>query len=98
MTTLAGPAPSGARTSTSTFSRFYGLGSIYAKTIRDSRLAFIIVAGIVGSFLISGAAAFGHAYSTLASREDLARLVATLPPVLARLYGTPFPPTITPLR
>jgi ABC-2 type transport system permease protein len=98
MTASAGAAPSGAtRTRTSAFSRIYGFGSIYAKTIRDSRLAFIIVAGLIGSFLVSGAAAFGQAYSTLASREDLARLVASLPPVMAGIYGDPFPQNITTL-
>ena len=28
--------------------RIYGFGSVYGKTIRDSRLAFIIVAGLLG--------------------------------------------------
>ena len=41
------PSPS-ARTTTSPWSRIYGLGSVYAKTLRDSRLAFLIVAGLLG--------------------------------------------------
>ena len=28
--------------------KLYGFGSIYGKTIRDSRLAFIIAAGLLG--------------------------------------------------
>ena len=32
----------------SPLSRIYGFGSIYGKTIRDSRLAFIIAAGLLG--------------------------------------------------
>jgi ABC-2 type transport system permease protein len=94
MTAHAGPAPSGARTSTSTLSRIYGFGSLYAKTLRDSRLAFLIVAGLLGAFLLAGAAAFGQAYSTPESRADLASLVAALPPVMAGIYGSPFPANI----
>ena len=49
MTAGLGPVPSGAaRTVVSPFSRIYGLGSIYGKSIRDSRLAFTIVAGLLG--------------------------------------------------
>ena len=94
MTAHAGPAPSGARTSTSTFSRIYGLGTVYAKTLRDSRLALIIVGGIVAAFLLSGAAAFGEAYNTIQSRVDLANLVRSLPPAMSGVYGNPFPANI----
>jgi ABC-2 type transport system permease protein len=98
VTAGVGPAPSGAaRTPISSWSRIYGFGSVYAKTVRDSRLAFIIVAGLVGAFLISGAAAFGQAYSTDESRADLAALVASLPPVMAGIYGAPFPENIATL-
>ena len=37
-----------ALTPVSRWSRIYGLGSVYAKTLRDSRLAFLIVAGLTG--------------------------------------------------
>ena len=91
----AGVAPAaGARTTTSAFSRIYGLGSVYAKTLRDSRLAVIIVSGMVLLLLASGGAAFGQAYNTLESREQLATLVASLPPALAGVYGNPFPVAI----
>src|SRR5262245_29238083 len=92
MTAQAAPAPSaGGFTTTSLWSRVYGLGSVYAKTLRDSRLAVIIVAGLVGAFLLSGGAAFGEAYSTPESRQELANLVRALPPVLVGVYGNPFP-------
>jgi ABC-2 type transport system permease protein len=92
MTAQAGPVPSGAgRTTSSTFSRIYGLGSVYAKTLRDSRLAVIIVGGLLGLFLLSGGAAFGQAYSTPESRAELANLVRSLPPVMVGVYGNPFP-------
>ena len=43
MTAGIAPARSGF-TTISTLSRVYGFGSIYGKTVRDSRLAFIIAA------------------------------------------------------
>ena len=74
-------------TSTSPWSRVYGLGSVYAKTLRDSRLAVIIVSGLIGALLLSGGAAFGEAYATPESRAGLAALVASLPPIMAGIYG-----------
>ena len=52
MTATTVPAGSAGRTTTSVLSRIYGLGSVYAKTLRDSRLALIIVCGLIGSFLL----------------------------------------------
>ena len=44
-------------TRTSGLSRIYGFGSIYGKSISDSRLAFIIAAGLLGGMsLVMGAA------------------------------------------
>ena len=92
MTAQAGRAPSGVgRTVASPLSRIYGLGTVYAKTLRDSRLAVIIVGGILGAQLLSGGAAFGEAYSTPGSRTELADLVRSLPPVMSGMYGNPFP-------
>ena len=59
MTAQAGPAPSGARTSTSAWSRIYGLGTVYAKTLRDSRLALLILSGLIGGMFLATGAAFG---------------------------------------
>ncbi|HEX5589746.1 MAG TPA: hypothetical protein VFX65_05610 [Candidatus Limnocylindrales bacterium] len=94
MTTHAGRLPSGTRTSTSTLSRVYGLGTVFAKTLRDSRLALMIVSGIFAAMLLSGGAAFGQAYSTPQSRIELADLVRSLPPALSGVYGNPFPVSI----
>ena len=76
------------------WSRIYGLGTVFAKTFRDSRLAVIIVSGLVGAFLLSGGAAFGEAYNTPQSRQELVNLVKSLPPVLSGVYGNPFPVNI----
>ena len=83
-----------ARTTIGPWSRVYGLGSVYAKTLRDSRLAFIIVGGLLGALLLSSGVGFGEAYATLESRADLANLVANLPPAMAGIYGNPFPTMI----
>jgi ABC-2 type transport system permease protein len=80
-----------ARTPISAWSRVYGFGSVYAKTLRDSRLAFLIVGGLLGGLLLSSGAAFGEAYATPESRAALAALVASLPAAMAGIYGTPFP-------
>ncbi len=86
--------PPAAPLAISRWSRIYGLGSVYAKTLRDSRLAVIIVGGLMGAFLLSSGVAFGEAYATPESRADLANLVANLPPAMTGLYGNPFPTMI----
>lgn len=95
MTAHAGPLPAGAgRSSISPWSRVYGLGTVYAKTLRDSRLAVLILCGLIGGMFLATGAAFGEAYSTLESRRELATLVSSLPPVMAGIYGNPFPSAI----
>jgi ABC-2 type transport system permease protein len=95
MSTSVGHVPSPvARTTIAPWSRIYGLGSVYAKTLRDSRLAIIIVGGLMGAFLLSSGVGFGEAYATAESRADLANLVANLPPALTGVYGNPFPTMI----
>jgi ABC-2 type transport system permease protein len=94
MTAPTAPAGSAGRTTTSAFSRIYGLGSVYAKTLRDSRLALIIVAGLIATFLLSSGIAFGQAYTTIESRLELKALVSALPPAMAGVYGNPFPSAI----
>jgi ABC-2 type transport system permease protein len=49
------------------------------------------VAGLLAGLMLSSGAAFGEAYSTAASRADLANLVANLPPAMTGIYGNPFP-------
>src|SRR6476469_4515147 len=97
MTAGVGQAPPAERTTIRPFSRIYGLGTVYAKTLRDSRLAVLIVGGLMFVLLLSSGVAFGDAYGTLASRQDLANLVNSLPPVMQGVYGNPFPVDITTL-
>jgi ABC-2 type transport system permease protein len=90
MAVEAGTPPLGSRVaSVPLWSRLYGFGSIYAKTIRDSRLAFIIVAGLLGGIMVAGCAAFGTAYGTPASRVDLANVINNMPEAIKGLYNNP---------
>jgi ABC-2 type transport system permease protein len=86
----AGSPPLGGRiTTASLWSRFYGFGSVYAKTLRDSRLAFIIVAGLLAGIMVAGCKAFGAAYPTPASRLDLENVINNIPEALKGLYNNP---------
>jgi ABC-2 type transport system permease protein len=75
-------APSG-------LSRFYGFGSVFAKTIRDSRRATIIVTAVLAFLLILVSAAVASAFSTPESRAELAAVIAAVPPILQGLAGKP---------
>ena len=70
-------------------SRIYGFGSIYAKTLRDSRLAFLIVAGLTGGVMLVVGASLGSVLGTAADRADLAKLATSMPPIIQGLTGKP---------
>ncbi|MGA3029703.1 MAG: hypothetical protein ABSE58_03050 [Candidatus Limnocylindrales bacterium] len=89
MAARAGNPPVAHAPSVSLWSRFYGFGSVYAKTIRDSRLAFLVVAGLLGGIMLVGCEAFGAAYATPASRVDLKSVIDNIPAVLKGLYNNP---------
>jgi ABC-2 type transport system permease protein len=78
MATEAGRAPLAAPYHISLRSRVYGLGSIYAKTMRDSRLAFIVAAGLMAGMMLAVSAAITKAYPTAESRAELASLATSL--------------------
>ncbi|MBI3751141.1 MAG: ABC transporter permease subunit [Chloroflexi bacterium] len=73
----------------SVLSRLYGLGSIYGKTIRDSRLAFIVVAGILGGLGLFMGAAISNVFPTPASRQAVDSLIGSMPPEMVNLFGKP---------
>jgi ABC-2 type transport system permease protein len=81
--------PLGRTATVSPWSRFYGFGSIYAKTIRDSRMAFLIVAGLMGGMMLAGAYAIASAYPTPASRVDMANFVNSMPEAFKGLTNNP---------
>src|SRR5512143_2603130 len=69
--------------------RIYGFGSIYGKTIRDSRLAFIIAAGVLGAMMLAAGAAMTDTFPTAAARAEVDVLIASIPASMAGLFGNP---------
>jgi ABC-2 type transport system permease protein len=67
--------------------RIYGFGSIYGKTVRDSRLAFIIAAGLLGGMSLVMGAAISTVFPTLEARRDVNALVSSMPASMVNLFG-----------
>ena len=89
MTAEVGGAPVAAPYRISLRSRLYGLGSVYAKTMRDSRLAFIVAAGLMGGLMLAVSAAIAKAYPTAPSRTELASLATSVSGVASGIAGKP---------
>jgi ABC-2 type transport system permease protein len=72
----------------SLWSRIYGYGSIFAKTIRDSRRATIIASAMLAlSFVGIGRAIVELFGSSTETRQEVVDLVAAVPPILQGLAG-----------
>jgi len=69
--------------------RLYGFGSIYGKTIRDSRLAFIIAAGLLGGMALIMGVAVASVFPTPAARLAVDELVGSIPESMINLFGKP---------
>ncbi|OGO57191.1 MAG: hypothetical protein A2Z32_05525 [Chloroflexi bacterium RBG_16_69_14] len=69
--------------------RLYGFGSIYGKTIRDSRLAFIIAAGLLGGMALVMGLAVSTVFPTPAARLEVDKLVGSMPASMVNLFGKP---------
>lgn len=82
------PAP-GLRTTSSLRGRLYGFGSVYAKTLRDSRFAFIVVAGLLGGVMLVVGSAIPTVFPTQAAREEVVRLANDLGALAQGLAGKP---------
>jgi ABC-2 type transport system permease protein len=88
MTALAHSAP-GVPQGIPLLARIYGFGSIYAKTIRDSRLAFIIAAGLLGGLALAMGAAIPSVFPTLEARHEIDQLIGGMPPEMVTFFGKP---------
>lgn len=66
-----------------------GLTSIYAKTVRDSRRAALLVGGIGGLFMFVTAAPYGAEFTTPEARAQLVAQMGALPAVMRGLLGEP---------
>jgi ABC-2 type transport system permease protein len=67
--------------------RIYGFGSIYGKTIRDSRLSFIIAAGLLGGMALVMGAAVSTIFPNEAARRALDSLFGGIPQNMLRLFA-----------
>jgi ABC-2 type transport system permease protein len=67
--------------------RLFGLGSVFGKSIRDSRRAVLIVGGITGVLIMVVAAAVASQFDTPESRVEIGKLIETVPPILQGLAG-----------
>ncbi len=67
--------------------RLYGFGSIYGKTIRDSRLAFIIAAGLLGGMALVMGVAVSNIFPTPQARLEVDALFGSVPESMMRLFG-----------
>ncbi|MGZ6255737.1 MAG: hypothetical protein ACXWMB_01825 [Candidatus Limnocylindria bacterium] len=90
MNAEAGRAPAlTGLTPVSTWDRIYGFGSVYAKTLRDSRLAFIIVAGLLGGIMLVAGAAIPNVFGSQEARDEIVRLANELGGAAQGLAGRP---------
>jgi ABC-2 type transport system permease protein len=76
-------------TRTSALSRIYGFGSIFGKTMRDSRLAFIIAAGLLGGLSLVMGAAISQVFPTPESRTEVDKLIGGMPASMVNFFGKP---------
>lgn len=76
-------------TRSSAVSKIYGFGSIYGKTIRDSRLAFIIAAGLFGALALVMGAAISSVFPTPEARTEVDKLIGGMPPQMVEFFGKP---------
>ncbi|MBI3964421.1 MAG: hypothetical protein HY329_02210, partial [Chloroflexi bacterium] len=91
MTADVGPlVPSAAPMPAPLWSRVYGLGSVYGKTLFDSKRA-VVMACMLGVLMLSGGAQYGLPYPTPQARADLVSAFRQLPAVVTGLYGVPLP-------
>jgi ABC-2 type transport system permease protein len=86
---MAATASSLSLTRTSALSRIYGFGSIYGKTMRDSRLAFIIAAGLLGGLSLVMGAAISQVFPTPESRTEVDKLIGGMPASMVDFFGKP---------
>ena len=67
--------------------RLYGFGSIYGKTIRDSRLAFIVAAGLLGGMALVMGAAVSTRLPDARGAHEVDQLVGSMPASMVNLFG-----------
>jgi ABC-2 type transport system permease protein len=89
MVIQAGSPPVGQIATISLWSRLYGLGSVYAKTLRDSRRAFIFATILLAGLMLLVASAIPSVYPNQAARDEMAKLAADLGSAAQGTSGKP---------
>ncbi len=84
---MSGGTQTAALPGASLWSRLYGLGSVFGKTVRDSRRATILIAGVVALAFLTLSQAVVSEFSTPQSRAELDALIKAVPPILQGLAG-----------
>ena len=87
MTAATSAVPAATITRPSLRSRLWGLGSVYGKTIRDSRRAIIAASVLLGLIFIGVTGAIAQQFNTPESRIELVALIKAVPAILAGLGG-----------
>jgi ABC-2 type transport system permease protein len=82
MTTLGRTLPG-----PSFWARLYGFGSVFAKTVRDSRRATVIAAAFLGVVFLGVSKAIVTEFATPESRAEMDALIRQVPPILQGLAG-----------
>jgi ABC-2 type transport system permease protein len=77
----------GSITTPTRWSRVYGFGSIFAKTVRDSRRATLIAAALLALAFLGLGKAIVTEFDTPESRAEIRALVEAVPPILQGLAG-----------
>jgi ABC-2 type transport system permease protein len=88
MTTEA-TRPAGALSPPSALSRGYGFGSVFGKTLRDSRWAILVVGLLIGAITVLVAVTVATGYPTQADRAKLAAELTLLPAFFQGILGDP---------
>jgi ABC-2 type transport system permease protein len=73
----------------SPLARVYGLGSVFGKTLRDSRWSALTVLALLGVMVLAGGWVMSETYGSAAARRDLAAMSGAMPKELRGLYGNP---------
>jgi ABC-2 type transport system permease protein len=73
----------------SAVSRVYGLGSVFGKTLRDSRWTIVVITAFTLFLLVATIGAYVAEFDTLQERLGLAAQLGSLPPIFAGILGPP---------
>lgn len=66
-----------------------GLGSVFGKTLRDSRLPIVVVTALLGVMVLAGGGVMANTYGTTEARTELSTMSRDMPALLRGFYGDP---------